>query len=110
MRILILFAAIVLSATSCSIKKSNANSKSQTSTSSVEGSSIETAVIIDENTETKGIAAEYKWLQKHYPGYKKKSQSLLHKNGIPYDIITIKTANGKQKQIYFNISNFFGKY
>jgi hypothetical protein len=74
----------------------------------LEGTSFENAVFITEKTESKGVAAEYKWLSQHYPGYKLKKQSLGHNGGKPYDLMNIKTSSGKEKIIYFDISNFFG--
>ena len=61
-------------------------------------------------SEMQGIMAEYKWLDKNYPGYQKISQALVNCDGIPTDIIRIKTSNGETKDIYFDISSFFGKY
>jgi predicted RNA-binding protein associated with RNAse of E/G family len=44
-----------------------------------------------------------------YPGYKMVQQSLDYEKGKPYDILEIITADGKNKKVYFDISNFFGK-
>lgn len=74
-----------------------------------QGTSIETAVIIHSDDTRKGIHAENEWLQKYYPNYQKIGQQLVqNKNGI-YDKITIVSSNGIQKEIYFEISQFFGK-
>ena len=73
------------------------------------GESFETAVIIREKSETKGVPAEYKWINKHYPSAKVVSQSLNFHDKKPYDIIKIR-YKGKTKDVYFDISNFFGKY
>jgi hypothetical protein len=74
------------------------------------GTSFTDAIIVDENTETAGVAAEYKWLKANYPGYSLISQSLVYNEGKPYDVMDIKTASGEEKKIYFDISNFFGKF
>jgi hypothetical protein len=74
------------------------------------GSSFENAIFIGEKTETKGVAEEYAWLREHYPGYVSKGQTLSEHKNKPYDIIRIVTQNGEEKSIYFDISNFFGKY
>jgi hypothetical protein len=66
--------------------------------------------IIKEKNETKGIKAEYEWLRKNYPGYEAKKQALIVQKKTPYDVITIVTENGEEKSIYFDISNFYGKY
>jgi hypothetical protein len=75
-----------------------------------DGNSYETAVVIQEKSETTGVSAEYKWCSEHYPGYKTQSQALSGKNGKRYDVLTIVTADGSQKKVYFDISNFFGKF
>ena len=75
-----------------------------------DGSSYETAIVIREKTESKGVSAEYAWLRQHYPGYRSEGQLLSYNNDKPYDIIHIVTANNEKKTIYFDISNFFGKF
>lgn len=74
------------------------------------GTSFSDAIVIQEETETKGVAAEYAWLKKNYPGYKLIKQSLQYNDGKPYDVMEIKTADGDTKKVYFDISNFFGKF
>jgi hypothetical protein len=75
-----------------------------------DGSSFEKAIIITETNEEAGDAAEYKWLSEHYPGYLMGSQTLAEHEKRPYDILSFKTAAGVSKEIYFDISNFFGKW
>lgn len=74
-----------------------------------DGSSFEKAIVIMEKSETVGVDAEYKWLAKNYPGYKMLQQALSFYSKKPYDILTIKTSDGDEKKIYFDISNFYGK-
>jgi hypothetical protein len=83
---------------------------SQTSSSKEDGSSYSNAVIIKEKSEGPGVDAEYKWIRDHYPGSKTKSQALQMNNGKSYDVLTIVTADGAEKRVYFDISNFFGKF
>jgi len=73
------------------------------------GGSFKNAVIIKSKSETTGVSAEYKWISRHYPSAKVVSQSLVFHNKKPYDIIKIKNK-GKAQEVYFDISNFFGKY
>lgn len=75
-----------------------------------DGSSIEKAVVIQEKTESEGIPAESAWLSNQYPGYKITSQTMIHKNEKSYDILHIRTKEGKEKDIYFDISSFFGNF
>ena len=74
-----------------------------------DGSSFENAIIIKEHSESKGVDAEYIWLHENFPGYKLIGQYLLNNNKKPFDKLDIQTADGQNKSIYFDISNFFGK-
>jgi hypothetical protein len=71
------------------------------------GSSFETAVMINETTESAGVPAEYKWLRERYSGYKFMRQSLVEHNKKPFDVLTIQFADGRTQDVYFNISKFF---
>lgn len=75
-----------------------------------DGFSYEKAIIILEKTEKVGIHAEYEWIRAHYPGYKRGNQSFTKYKKKLYDIISITTAEGKELEIYFDISNFYGKF
>jgi hypothetical protein len=79
-------------------------------TSKQDGSSYENAIVINEKTERPGVDAEYIWLTKNHPGYKLITQSLSNKGTKHYDLMQIKTAEGEEKTIYFDISKFFGKW
>ncbi len=76
----------------------------------MDGSTYEKAVIIMEKSESTGTAAEYKWLKDHYPGYTMQMQSLTHYKNKPYDILQVTTAAGIRIEVFFDISNFFGKF
>ena len=75
-----------------------------------DGTSIENAVVIQQSSESEGVAAEYEWLKKHYPGYSLVRQTPFKQNGKSYDKVEIKLADGSTKTVYFDISNFFGKF
>ncbi len=109
--ILILLSGFLFTACSSSKSISNLSStKGTVQTSTNDGTSFENAVVIHEKTETKGIAAEYAWLDAHYPGYKIKSQSLKMNKKRVYDVLSFKTKQGKDMEIYFDITDFFGKF
>jgi hypothetical protein len=74
------------------------------------GGSFETAIVIEASNEFEGISMEYQWLDANYPGYEFLSQATTSYNGKMYDIISIRTADGIRKDIYFDISLFFGKF
>lgn len=65
-----------------------------------------------------GIAAEYAWLEHKYPDSERIMQSLttldlLKKTGdyktgqVHFDIIKFKLPDGREKEIYFDISSFY---
>jgi hypothetical protein len=114
MRSLFLFLFIGTLLYSCTTSKKIVNNSDSATIEadniSHDGSSFEKAIIINEKSEFKGIEAEYAWLRKNYPGYKSKQQSLLSHDGKSYDRLDIITSDGEEKSIYFDISNFFGKY
>ena len=75
------------------------------------GLSIEQAVIIkNAKNESEGVRAERLWIRKIHPGWRKGRQALLSKKGKQYDRIEYKTPNGETKTIFFDISDFFGKF
>jgi len=116
---LILCFSIMLASCSSSKKATSNNGNTQSTTettttssgtSKQDGSSFENAIVIKEKTEKPGVDAEYIWLKKNYPGYKLIRQSLSSKEKNYYDVMEIKTADGENKTIYFDITNFFGKW
>jgi len=112
---LLFFAVLTLSLASCSSSKhvSSTAKNVDPTNSGLDGSSEEKAIMVNETSETAGVAAEYDWLKEHYPGYTLQEQRLIidsKKNGHPYDLMNIKTAEGKKMGIYFDIIKYFGKF
>ena len=60
-----------------------------------------------------GIAAEYYYLEKKYGrqnvSWKLISQNLLHQQNKHFDLLIIQLGDGSQKEVYFDITEFFGK-
>ena len=76
-----------------------------------DGSSMEQAVVIKHaKNEEEGVEAEAKWIKKVHPGWRKGKQALMGKNGKDYDRIEYETPDGKTAVIYFDITDFFGKF
>jgi hypothetical protein len=73
-----------------------------------DGSSPEKAIVIQETTDREGVKAEYAWLNSHYPGCKMMKQTLVSGKGKHYDVLHIKTADGQEKDVFFDISKFYG--
>jgi hypothetical protein len=75
-----------------------------------DGTSEARAIIVPKSGEITGVAYEYEYIRSHYPGAKPVMQSLsIDHAGKAYDAITIKTRDGKQRTLYFDIQRFFGK-
>jgi hypothetical protein len=55
-----------------------------------------------------GIQAERAYINKFYPGWEKGMAGLVDEDGRKYDVITIIGPKGETKQLYFDITNWFG--
>jgi hypothetical protein len=76
-----------------------------------DGSTMETAVVIETTQKSSaGVQAEYAWLGRHYPGYRRISQALLHDGGKSYDLFELEAPGGQRRNVYFDISAFFGRF
>jgi hypothetical protein len=74
------------------------------------GSSVATAIQLPGiQHETEGVAAEYAYIQKNFPGWKVKAQALLSDKGKQYDSIQITSPGGATKTVFFDITAWFGK-
>jgi hypothetical protein len=69
-------------------------------------------VKINAHSHTVGVAAEYRWLGEKYPGFQMIRQALtafqMRGREIHFDVITIRLGDKRQKEVYFDISSFFG--
>lgn len=75
-----------------------------------DGASAARAVVITgASGDFDGVQAEYDWLAAHYPGYQMLGQGLLEIHGKPHDLLTFR-HQGKEHQVYFDISAFYGKF
>jgi hypothetical protein len=75
-----------------------------------DGSSFDRAIVVEEKTETKGVAVEYEWIRLHYPGYSVTTQTLSFYKNKPFDVMELEANGGIKKYIYFDISNYYGKF
>jgi len=75
-----------------------------------DGTSFERAVAMpDMKTEADGIHGEHTVTNNYLPGWHWVSQALLQgPDNRPFDEITLE-KDGKQRKLYFDVSNFFGK-
>jgi len=110
MKAIIYLFAISLLATSCASHKKVAQAGTAAASAAADGSSFEKAIFIKETSEGAGVDAEYAWIRDKYPGSKVNGQALINHNNKPYDVIHITTADGTNTDVYFDISNFYGKF
>lgn len=103
-----------------------------------EGKSTDDAVIIrGADSHEAGVRAEYYWIKRRYPGYRKRSQAVYESSAINaraqrvtvtekntgvkmeldlgppppprrYDVIRISNWYGRSRNIHFDINSFFG--
>jgi hypothetical protein len=74
-----------------------------------DGSSCAQAVVIKAAHEGEGVGEEYRWLAARYPGYTRRSQALTRCGAHAADRLSITTADGRDLDVWFDISSFFGK-
>jgi hypothetical protein len=73
------------------------------------GSSLEKAIIISDCDDTDGVNQEYIIAKKMFSNFKFKSQTLIEQNGRYYDKLELEMEN-KITELYFDITDFFGKW
>lgn len=103
----LIFVLLTVCAVACSGSKHGAG---KAGAATGDGMSYDTPVVIREKSEGAGVDAEYKWVREHYPGSRVKKQALTQHNGKSFDVLSVRTEDGKDIDLYFDISNFFGKF
>ena len=56
-----------------------------------------------------GVRQEYDWVLRHCPGFAVVQQSQIWAGDKPLDLLTLRSRDGLERQVYFDISAFFGK-
>ena len=78
-------------------------------TATSEGTSIAKAVVIKAPNELAGMDAERAWIKQHLPGYGLGEQRLVSDHDHMYDVFKVHTAAGETRDVYFDITDYFGK-
>lgn len=73
------------------------------------GSTPENAIIIRAPNEKIGVDVEYQWLERESPGYRLEQQLLIKMGDQYFDELRTIDMRGRRKNVYFDITNFFGK-
>jgi hypothetical protein len=75
-----------------------------------DGQTAATAItIVGAAGESDGVQSEYDWIAANRPGAAVKGQALVQDGARFLDVITLVT-NGKEEELFFDITAFFGKY
>jgi hypothetical protein len=74
-----------------------------------DGSSIETAVIIKAPNNYLGIRAELDWIKRNCPGWKLDKQSVLKGGGKVYDKMYFLKPDSQRTNLFFDVTDFYGK-
>ena len=107
------FAAIALATlllTACQTAPENSQSSSATGIhySGGDGTTPDSAVVITgARGSSDGVPAEYAWVESNLPGAKVESTALVRGARI-YDVFEVTLATGEKRNVYFDISSFFG--
>ena len=73
------------------------------------GSSKEKAVIVIAPNEKSSVDAEYEFIQCKYGDFELESQTFIAEEDEKYDILDIKLSDESNKEIVFEITDYFGK-
>ena len=75
-----------------------------------DGSTKEKAIFILANSEYEGVSGEWDYLQNKYGNWDLEEQTFLEDENKKYDIMNITYHLGqKRKEIWFDVSDFYGR-
>ena len=55
-----------------------------------------------------GVQLEYYWIERRLPGARTQGQRLHHEENGVFDVVTVALPSGEQRDVWFDISSFFG--
>jgi len=67
-----------------------------------DGYSPDTAIVVE------AVRDEYAWLRQHYPDWQLGRQQFTEIDGRSFDIVTVRSADGEERQVYFDITSLMG--
>jgi hypothetical protein len=74
-----------------------------------DGSSLEQAVVVMADTEPSGVLRENEWIFARYGKFRKTGVGLATVEQRKFDVIRVELADHSEKEIFFDITSFFGK-
>jgi hypothetical protein len=75
-----------------------------------EGTSVAAPIVIHASDEFTGVRIETVWVSVHRPTYTIMSQGVMNSGDSMYDVLEIVSPDGKTSTLYFDISEFYGKW
>lgn len=73
----------------------------------------EAVIILGAKNEMEGVDAEYNWLEERFGkqniNWELNDQELINEGDKQFDVMRIKFRDGKIKEFWFDITNFYGK-
>ena len=74
------------------------------------GSSKEKAIIIlGAESELEGVDAEFEFIKHLYNDFELDNQTFISEEDMKYDLLTIKLSDGTKKEVWFDITDFYGR-
>lgn len=73
-----------------------------------EGTSAETAMVVQAMNESEGVSLEYAWVDTHLPFSTYLNQSLIFEGGRTYDVLLIDPLFGDEREVWFDITDWYG--
>ena len=73
------------------------------------GTTKQDAIVVLVTNETEGVDAEYDYLDNKYGEYELVSQEFIGEADRQYDLLKIKLVDGTKKEVWFDITEFYGR-
>ena len=72
-----------------------------------DGTSAETAIVVRAANESDGVSLEYLWIDTNLPGTVL-DQSLTFEGDRVYDVLMVDPVVGEQREVWFDITDWYG--
>lgn len=73
-----------------------------------DGTSAETAMVVQAMNESEGVSLEYAWVDTHLPFSTYLIQSLTFEGGRTYDVLLVDPLFGDPREVWFDITDWYG--
>jgi len=73
-----------------------------------DGTSAETALVVQALNESEGVSLEYAWIDTHQPMSTILSQDLIFEGDRVYDVLLVDPVIGEKREVWFDITDWYG--